>query len=51
VAVKGIAFALLAFAATALFVRAVTVTKAVILIIFAVYIKCFKWLLRLISVA
>jgi hypothetical protein len=44
-----IAFALLAFAA--LFVRAVAVTKAVVLIIFIVYIKDFRRLLRLISVA
>jgi hypothetical protein len=46
-----IAFALLASAVTALFVRAVAVAKAVVLIIFAVCIKGFRRLLRLISVA
>jgi hypothetical protein len=46
-----IAFALPAFAAIALFIKAVVVTKAVVLIIFAVYIKGFRRLLRLISIA
>jgi hypothetical protein len=46
-----IAFALLASAATALFVRAVAVARAVVLIIFAVRIKGFGRLLRLVSVA
>jgi hypothetical protein len=40
---------LLAFAA--LFVKAVVVTKAVVLIIFTVCIKGFRQLLRLISIA
>jgi hypothetical protein len=44
-----IAFALLTFAA--LLVKAVTVVKAVVLIIFTVYIKSFKRLLRLVSIA
>jgi hypothetical protein len=46
-----IAFALLASAATALSVRAVAVARAVVLIIFAVCIKGFGRLLRLVSVA
>jgi hypothetical protein len=46
-----IAFAFPAFAATALSVRAVAVVKAVVLIIFAVCIKGFRRLLRLISIA
>jgi hypothetical protein len=46
-----IAFAPLAFAATALSVKAVAIAKAVVLIIFAVCIKGFKQLLRLVSVA
>jgi hypothetical protein len=45
-----ITFALLAFAAITLSIRAVAVAKAVVPIIFAVYIKGFKRLLRLISV-
>jgi hypothetical protein len=44
-----IAFAFPVFAA--LFIRAVAVVKAVVLIIFTVYIKGFKRLLRLISMA
>jgi hypothetical protein len=46
-----IVFALPAFAATALFVKAVVIIKAVVLIIFTVYIKGFKRLLKLLSVA
>jgi hypothetical protein len=46
-----ITFALLAFVAIALFVRAVAIARAVILIIFAICIKGFKRLLKLISVA
>jgi hypothetical protein len=46
-----IAFAFLASAATALSVRAVAVARAVVLIIFAVRIKGFRRLLRLVSVA
>jgi hypothetical protein len=46
-----IAFALPTSAATALSVRAVVVTRAVVPIIFAVRIKGFKQLLRLISIA
>jgi hypothetical protein len=46
-----VAFALLASAATALSVRAVAVVRAVVPIIFAVYIKGFRRLLRLVSVA
>jgi hypothetical protein len=46
-----IAFALSAFVITALSVRAVTVAKAVVLIIFVVCIKGFRRLLRLIIVA
>jgi hypothetical protein len=44
-----IAFALPAF--TALFVKAIAVAKAVVLIIFIVYIKGFRQLLRLMSMA
>jgi hypothetical protein len=46
-----IAFALLAFAATALSVKAVAVVRAVVPIIFAVCIKDFRRLLRLVSIA
>jgi hypothetical protein len=46
-----IAFAFLAFAATALFVKVIAVARAVVPIIFAVRIKGFRRLLRLISVA
>jgi hypothetical protein len=46
-----IAFAFLAFTAIALFVKAVTVARAVVLIIFTVYIKGFRRLLRLIGKA
>jgi hypothetical protein len=46
-----IVFAFPAFAVTALFIRAVAIVKAVVLIIFAVRIKGFRRLLRLISVA
>jgi hypothetical protein len=46
-----ITFALLAFAAIALSVRAVAVARAVVLIIFAVCIKGFRRLLRLVSIA
>jgi hypothetical protein len=46
-----IAFALLAFAATALFIKAVAVARAVVLIIFVVCIKGFRRLLRLVSIA
>jgi hypothetical protein len=46
-----IAFALPASAATALSVRAVAVFRAVVLIIFAVCIKGFGRLLRLVSMA
>jgi hypothetical protein len=46
-----IAFALPAFAVIALFIKAVVITKAVVLIIFAVCIKGFRRLLRLISIA
>jgi hypothetical protein len=46
-----IAFALLASATTALSVRAVAVTRAVVLIIFVVCIKGFGRLLRLMSIA
>jgi hypothetical protein len=46
-----IVFAFPAFAAIALSIKAVAVIKAVVLIIFAVYIKGFRRLLRLISVA
>jgi hypothetical protein len=46
-----IAFALPAFAATALSVRAVAIARAVVLIIFTVRIKGFRRLLRLMSVA
>ena len=46
-----IAFALPASAATAMSVRAVAVARAVVLIIFAVRIKGFRQLLKLVSVA
>jgi hypothetical protein len=46
-----IAFAFLASAATALSVRVVAVATAVVPIIFAVRIKGFRRLLRLVSVA
>jgi hypothetical protein len=46
-----IVFALLAFAVTTLFIKAVAIVKAVVLIIFVVCIKGFKGLLRLVSVA
>jgi hypothetical protein len=46
-----ITFSLLTSAIIALFIRAVAVIKAVVLIIFVVYIKGFKQLLRLISIA
>jgi hypothetical protein len=46
-----IVFAFLASAVTALFIRAVAVARAVVLIIFAVCIKGFGRLLRLVSVA
>jgi hypothetical protein len=46
-----IAFAFLASAVTALFVRVIAVARAVVLIIFAVCIKGFRRLLRLISIA
>jgi hypothetical protein len=46
-----IAFAFPAFAATALSVRTVAVIRAVVLIIFAVRIKGFERLLRLVSIA
>jgi hypothetical protein len=46
-----IAFALSASATTALSVRAVAVFGAVVLIIFTVYIKGFRRLLRLVSMA
>jgi hypothetical protein len=44
-----IAFALLTFAA--LFIRAIDVVRAVVLIIFIVCIKGFRRLLRLVSIA
>jgi hypothetical protein len=46
-----ITFVLLASAATALSVRAVAIVRAVVPIIFAVYIKGFRRLLRLVSMA
>jgi hypothetical protein len=46
-----IAFAFLASATIALFIRAVAVARAVVPIIFAVRIKGFRRLLRLVSVA
>jgi hypothetical protein len=46
-----IAFALPASAVTALSVRAVAVSRAVVLIIFIVRIKGFRRLLRLVSIA
>jgi hypothetical protein len=46
-----IVFAFPAFAITALSVRAVAVARTVVPIIFAVYIKGFRRLLRLVGVA
>jgi hypothetical protein len=46
-----ITFAFLAFAIIALSIRAVAIIRAVVPIIFTIYIKGFKRLLRLISVA
>jgi hypothetical protein len=45
-----IVFAFLAFATTALSVKAVVIAKAIVSIIFAVCIKGFKRLLRLVSI-